>query len=114
MPFIDKKEAFKILDEMMNGKCIGSCRKIWLPKIKNALKSNTNPLNLTKIEHKKMSAKIIEVKIKKKKVIDNKYLTRNSPPYPANKYCGKTKKGNDGKKYISIPDKNNICKWKVK
>ena len=38
MPFIGKKEAFEILDEIMNGKCIGSCRQVWLPKIKNALK----------------------------------------------------------------------------
>jgi hypothetical protein len=43
-----------------------------------------------------------------------KYLTRKSPPYPANEYCGKTKKGNDGQFYISVPDKNKICKWKLK
>jgi len=40
-----------------------------------------------------------------------KYLTRDSPPYPANEYCGKKKKGNDGLMYLSIPDKNGICKW---
>jgi len=40
-----------------------------------------------------------------------KYLTRDSPPYPANDYCGKKKKGNDGNMYLSTPDKNGICKW---
>lgn len=46
--------------------------------------------------------------------IDKKYLTRDSPPYPANEHCGETKEGNDGKIYISTPDKNGICKWKLK
>jgi hypothetical protein len=40
-----------------------------------------------------------------------KYITRNSPPYSANKCCNETKKGNDGNIYISKPNKNNICKW---
>ena len=40
-----------------------------------------------------------------------KYLTRDSPPYPANDYCGKKKKGNDGNMYLSTPDKNGVCKW---
>jgi hypothetical protein len=40
-----------------------------------------------------------------------KYITRNSPPYSANKCCNETKKGNDGNLYISKPNKNNICKW---
>jgi glucose/arabinose dehydrogenase len=41
-----------------------------------------------------------------------KYVTRSSPSYSANEHCGKVKKGNDGKMYISTPDKNNICRWK--
>lgn len=46
--------------------------------------------------------------------VDKKYLTRDSPPYPANEHCGETKEGNDGRMYISTPDKNKICKWKLK
>ena len=42
-----------------------------------------------------------------------KYKTRNSPPFPANDYCNQKKKGNDGKMYISKPNKNNICSWKM-
>ncbi len=55
--------------------------------------------------------------LKKKKLTRyQKYLKkmlRNSPPFPANDYCNKKKKGNDGKMYISKPNKNNICSWKL-
>ena len=43
--------------------------------------------------------------------VTNKYLTRKSPPYPANKCCGKIKRGNDDRKYQSIPNKNGVCRW---
>jgi hypothetical protein len=45
--------------------------------------------------------------------IANKYLQRNSPSYPANDYCNRIKKGNDGKMYISMPNKNKVCSWKL-
>lgn len=41
-----------------------------------------------------------------------KYLTRPSPPYPANDCCGKKKTGNDGFQYISEPNAMGICAWK--
>ena len=47
----------------------------------------------------------------KNKKTKKKYITRNSPPYPANDYCGKKMKGNDGLMYLSSPDKNGVCKW---
>ena len=37
--------------------------------------------------------------------------SRPSPTSSANKYCGKTMKGNDGNVYISKPNKNGICRW---
>jgi len=118
MPFINKNGAFKLLDDMMNGKCTGACRQSWLRNIAYALKTDTNPLKLTKAEHKKMVAKMAEVKSKKKmnvtRKIDKKYLTRDSPPFPANEHCGETKKGNDGLMYTSVPDKNKVCRWKLK
>jgi len=118
MPFINKKQAFKLLDDMIAGKqnCIGDCRSIWLRNIGHALKTDTNPLKLTGAEHKKMTAKLAQAKNRKKhnvtRKIDKKYLTRDSPPYPANMHCGEIKKGNDGNMYQSIPDKNKICRWK--
>lgn len=41
-----------------------------------------------------------------------KYSTRPSPPYSANDCCGQTKKGNDGKMYISVPNIKGICYWR--
>ncbi len=41
-----------------------------------------------------------------------KYLSRPSPPYPANKCCGKTMTGNDGAKYVAEPNVAGICAWK--
>lgn len=41
----------------------------------------------------------------------SKYLSRPSPPYPANECCGEEFEGNDGNMYISKIDKNGICKW---
>ena len=40
-----------------------------------------------------------------------KYKTRPSPPFPANKCKGKTKKGNNGKMFKSKPDTNGVHKW---
>ena len=42
----------------------------------------------------------------------NKYANRPSPSYPANDYCGKKLSGNDGKMYLSKPNKNGVCSWK--
>ena len=84
MPFIGKKGAFEILDEMMTGMCTVSCRQSWLRNIGYALKTSTNPLKLTAAEHRKMTAKMAEVKDRKKhkltRKIDKKYLLRESPP----------------------------------
>ena len=40
-----------------------------------------------------------------------KYKSRPSPPFPANKCKGKTKKGNNGKMFKSKPDANGVHKW---
>jgi hypothetical protein len=45
--------------------------------------------------------------------VPNKYTTRKSPPYPASDYRGLIMKGNDGNPYISIPNKNGVCRWKL-
>ena len=42
-----------------------------------------------------------------------KYKSRSSPPYPANKCCNKTKKGNDDKMYVS-KKLGSSCKWVIK
>lgn len=120
MPFVDKKGAMKLLKEIENGKCAGNCRAIWMRNIKYALKTETNPLKLTKTEREKMIKMIEKISGKKskkkeksgKKLTLKKYRNRKSPPYPANDYCNKRKKGNDGLMYISKPNKNKVCSWK--
>ena len=44
-------------------------------------------------------------------VTTKKYQTRKGPPYHAKDCKGQTKKGNDGKEYISATDKRGIYKW---
>jgi len=47
------------------------------------------------------------------KLADPKYNSRPSPPYHAQDCKGFSKKGNDGKTYMSIPNKKNIFTWKL-
>ena len=46
-----------------------------------------------------------------KKQTTSKYVNRKSPPFRANDYCGRRKKGNDGEWWVSKPDKNGVCRW---
>jgi hypothetical protein len=46
-----------------------------------------------------------------KRMKTKKYLTRNSPPYPANKCLREIKKGNDGRMYVSKGNVNNVYRW---
>lgn len=36
---------------------------------------------------------------------------KNSPSEHANDYCMKTIIGNDGRLYMSLPNKNMVCRW---
>ena len=62
MGFIRKKDAFSLLDKMESGSCEGSCRTLWMGHIRRALQSNTNPLQLTAMNRKKMTRRLQEVK----------------------------------------------------
>ena len=42
-----------------------------------------------------------------------KYVTRKSPPFPANECKNSVKIGNDGQMYRSTPDKNKVYRWKL-
>ena len=117
MPFISNYNgAMQILSEIGTGTCKGSCKSIWIRNIKYALKTKTNPLGLNKQERKNITEKIKSVSgrnaIKNHSKTLKKYKNRKSPHYPANEYCGKQMKGNDGYMYISKLNKNNICSWK--
>ncbi len=40
-----------------------------------------------------------------------KYMTRPSPPYPANQCCTQVKTGNNGQMFLSKEFKNGVCRW---
>ena len=108
--------AMQILKEIGTGTCKGTCKSTWIRHVKYALKTKTNPLDLTKTQRKRITEKMNSVS--GRNAVNNhsktlkKYKDRKSPPYPANKNCNKKKKGNDGLMYISTPNKNGICSWK--
>lgn len=108
--------AMMVLKSIGTGKCADICKRNWLQSIRRAIKVDTNPLKLTKTEKKNLTKKIKEVSgknaVKEHSKTLKKYQNRKSPPYPANEYCGKTMKGNDGNMYESRPNKNNVCSWK--
>lgn len=117
MTFISNyNEAMEILSEIGTGTCSGRCKSVWVRNIKYALKTKTNPLGLNKKQRKNLTEKIKSVSgknmVKEHSKTLKKYKIRKSPPYPANEYCGKQMKGNDGNMYMSKPNKNNICSWK--
>ena len=119
MPFISTYNgAMKILTDIGNGTCKRTCKTTWIRNLKYALKTKTNPLALNKTQRKNITEKLKSVAGKNTITLHiktlKKYKNRKSPSYPANENCNKTMVGNDGNKYISKPNKNNICSWKKK
>lgn len=108
--------AMMVLSSIGTGKCKDRCKTNWIRNLKYAVKTKTNPLKLTKTERKNLTAKIKSLSGKNalnahSKTL-KKYKGRKSPPYPANKNCGKKMKGNDGNMYESRSNKNGVCSWK--
>ncbi len=111
--------AMRLLASIENGKCSGRCKSNWMRRFKYALKTKTNPLNLTATQRNNMTKKITSLSGRKSSSLVNshrktlkKYKERKSPPYPANENCGKKMKGNDGTMYESRANKNGVCSWK--
>ena len=108
MGFIHSFGAAKqLLQGMKKGTCHGRCRTGWLRNIKYALKTKSNPLNLTAEQKKELKAMI--------KDISGKRITpkvKLGPNLPSASNCGRKKRGRDGEMYISILKKNTTrCKW---
>ena len=116
MPFVQSYNgAMRLLQSIENGTCKGTCKSIWMRHLKYALKTKTNPLGLTKRERKTMQGTIRRLSQRQRGSIQRtqkKYIKRPSPPFPANDFCGKKMKGNDGKMYESRISKAGICSWK--
>jgi hypothetical protein len=87
--------------------------------LKKVLKSYKKAYKLSKENSKKSKRSKKSKKSKRsKQSVDTcskqstkKYKSRNSPPFPANKCCGLSKKGNDGKLYTSRKY-GKSCKWR--
>lgn len=98
----DIKGYYIVSIDNRNGKEYKKYIKNWQPS------HNVQLLYLDKAKHKWTAKK---AKSNQSKTL-KKYANRPSPPYPANDYCGKQLLGNDGKIYLSQPNKNNVCSWK--
>ena len=102
------------LDKKSKGKS-PSKSKVKAPrksKVKAPRKSKVKLPRKSKV--KSPSKSNVESQLKNNCIIStkNKYLNRPSPPYPAQNCKNKYKLGNDSFIYQSLPDKNNIYKWK--
>ena len=108
---INKDGSLNEEDMEHNRKCEQKYMYVDNPWMKPLLKKK----KLTRYQKylKKMLTNRIQTLKRKDKSTLQKYKKRNSPPLPANDYCNQKKKGNDGNMYISKPNKNNICSWKM-
>jgi hypothetical protein len=108
--------AMMVLSSIGTGKCKERCKSNWMRNLKFALKTKSNPLKLTNTERKSLTKKMKSLSgrnaVNSHSKTLKKYKGRKSPPYPANKNCGKKMKGNDGNMYESKPNKNDVCSWK--
>ena len=100
-------------------KPLWDCKKFGLDKkskVKSPKKSPRKSPKKSPRKSPKKSPKKSNVKspLKNNCIIStkNKYLNRPSPPYPAQNCKNEIKIGNDSFIYQSLPDKNNIYKWK--
>lgn len=68
------------------------------------LKRSIQRLAQNPLKRSKSSAGCTEQSLKK-------YVSRPSPPFPANQCCGLVMTGNDGLQYISKAASNGVCRW---
>ncbi len=104
--------AKQILQSIKKGTCVNTCRSSWLKNIKYAIKSSSNPLNLTKEEKKELNDMIKDISGKRIKP-SQKVLIRRAITYNPKSYSYKKKRGKDGVMYISLPDSKGKFHWKV-
>jgi hypothetical protein len=116
-----EKRFWRFRDMTQNGRCLffWVCNKIkYMFMIENSMATRKRHSATTaKKSYTRMRQywNRVHKRIKGTKCVmqtTKKYLTRSSPPYPANKCCGKTMTGNDGAKYTSVQKTSGICAWK--
>ena len=97
----EKDENYK--KYLKNWKPVGD-NLLYLDKTKGIWTTKKPTANKTKKKHNNTSKN-------NSKNSATKYANRPSPPYPANDYCGKNKRGNDKNMYTSKKNKNGVCRW---
>lgn len=97
----EKDENYK--KYLKNWKPVGD-NLLYLDKTKGIWTTKKPAANKTKKKHNNTSKN-------NSKNSATKYANRPSPPYPANDYCGKNKRGNDKNMYTSKKNKNGVCRW---
>ena len=108
-------QAMQLLKSIGKGKIEGAPKHNWIRHMRYALEKDHFKLNATQTKKFKHMLNIVAGKngVNDYHKTLSKYKHRKAPPYPANKNCGKTMSGNDGKKYISVPNKNQVCTWQL-
>ena len=96
------KELKNIMEFYTSDECKSNI-DAWIPKEEHKIKT-------------RKTRKIVKTpKVKREKKCQKqtlkKYITRKSPPYPANECKEDIKIGNDGLYYKSQPNKNGIYRW---
>ena len=107
---LTKKEYTEFREKLafLHGKRIGKEATV-VNKKKSKIASKKKSKIASKKRASKKSSRQYSVK-----PLPAKYYSRPSPPFPANDYQGKTKRGNDKRQYVSVPNKNDVYRWILK
>jgi hypothetical protein len=108
---VGEKYVYIMLDKVAIEKTLFNMKEDIYKQYYENMKVKKMKLKTKAFKMNKMNKTTKKTKTKTKTKTLKKYLTRDSPPYPANDYCHKKMKGNDGLMYVSTPDKNGVCKW---
>jgi hypothetical protein len=98
LPSIPNYGDYSIEEEILRARIV-----LWHDKKRHDLYSKITGI-------KNISEKLLVEILKESR--SEKYRTRDSPPFPANKLCGSKIHGNDKKLYISVKNSSGVCFWK--
>lgn len=98
-PLINPRTGRKI---QVNGPIYNKLQKEFSLNDHQVSVKNSN--NTTEVSSKKDNKVSVTLK---------KYRERKSPPVSATQFPDKEMEGNDGNKYISVPNKNGVYAWRI-
>lgn len=106
------EKALNRLNKMLGVKKSVNTNKVEKKSLQKVEKKSVNKVmkksaNTNKVA-KKSAKKVVKLCVKQH---TKKYVTRNSPPYPANVCRGMYMPGNDKNMYASLPDLKGVYRW---